>query len=153
MDEKELQERLIVYQLLQKHLESLTQNAVLIERRYEEMEASGQALKDIKAMAEKNDILIPLGSGLFSHGKIADSKKLIAEVGAGVFLEKDMESAKAILEQKKQEIEKLAGSMQQEMLEVSSRLDSLAMEIESSSREAEGHARSAERKGGKPPAG
>jgi prefoldin alpha subunit len=135
MDEKELQEKLIVYQLLQRHLESLTQSAVLIERRYEEMEASGQALKDIEKSGQ-SEILIPLGSGLFTHGKSGDSRKLIVDAGAGIFLEKDMESAKELLEQKRQDIEKLAGSMQQEMIEVSSRLNSLAMEIESCSREA-----------------
>jgi prefoldin alpha subunit len=135
--EKEIQEKVILYQLLQKHLESLTQNAVMIERRYEEMEATRLALEDIERLKEKNEILVPLGSGFFTYGKITDSGKMLVDAGAGIFMDKDTDSSKRLLEERKQEIEKLAGEMQQEIGDVSSRLNSLAMELEGLSQEPE----------------
>ena len=125
-----MQEKVILYQILQKHLESLTQNAVMIERRYEEIEATRMALEDI-AKGKESEILVPLGSGFFTYGKITDSSKMLADTGAGVFMDKDPESSRRLLEERKQEIEKLAQDMQQEMADVSSRINGLALELES----------------------
>ena len=102
--EKEMQEKVILYQLLQRHLESLSQNAVMLERRYEEMEATRMALEDIEKL-KGNEILVPLGSGLFSYGKITDSGKMLVDAGAGVFMDKDPDSSKRLLEDKKKELE------------------------------------------------
>jgi prefoldin alpha subunit len=131
-----MQEKVILYQILQKHLESLTQNAVMIERRYEEIEATRMALEDIgKAM--ESEILVPLGSGIFTYGKITDPGRMLADAGAGVFIDKDPEYSKQLLEERKKEMEKLAQDMQSEMAEVSSRLNSLAMELEGLSQKQE----------------
>jgi prefoldin alpha subunit len=135
MDGKELQEKAILYQLLAKHLENMTQNAIVIERRFEEIEAGRMALEDIGKMKEKNEIMIPLGSGIFTHGRITDPKRMLVDIGSGIFLEKDSEAARQVLEERKQEIEKMAGEMQREMSEVSGRINSLAMEIESASQQ------------------
>ncbi len=130
-----MQEKAILYQILQKHLEGLTQNAVMIERRYEEMEAARMAMEDISRLKENNEVLIPLGSGFFTYGKIADSRKMLAELGAGIFMDKDIESSRQLLEERRKEMEKLAQEMQTEMSEVSSRLNELAMELEGLSQE------------------
>lgn len=83
-----MQEKVMLYQILQKHLESLTQNAVMVERRYEELEATKMALEDL-AKAKESEILVPLGSGFFTYGKITDSRRMLADTGAGVFIDKD----------------------------------------------------------------
>jgi len=137
MDEKEMQEKVILYQIMQKHLESLGQNASMLEKRYEEIEMTRQVLEDIGKLNEKNDILIPLGSGFFGHGKITEQSSMLTDVGAGIFMPKDAESSKAILDEKKKEIEKLANDLQQEMSEVSARIGGLAMELEQASHEPE----------------
>jgi prefoldin alpha subunit len=135
--QESLQEKAILYQILQKHLENLTQNAVMLERRYEEIEATRMALEDIGKLKEKNEILIPLGSGFFTYGRITEPGKMLADAGAGMFMDKDSASSKALLADKKEEIEKIAGELQNEMSEVSSRLNSLTSELESMSRQAE----------------
>lgn len=134
--EKEMQEKVILYQLLQRHLESLSQNAVMLERRYEEIEATRMALEDIEKL-KGSEILVPLGSGFFSYGKILDSKRMLVDAGAGVFMDKDPDSSKRLLEDKKKELEKIAKDMQDEIMDVSSRLNSIAMELEDMSQEQE----------------
>jgi prefoldin alpha subunit len=134
-----MQEKVILYQILQKHMESLGQNASLLERRYEELEMTRQALEDINKLKEKNDILVPVGSGFFARGKISDSQSMLADMGAGVFMDKDPASSKSLLEDRKKEIEKLADELQHEMNEVSSRINSLAMELEQASHQEQEH--------------
>jgi|GEM_PF-1384509 len=135
--QESLQEKAILYQILQKHLENLGQNAVMLERRYEEIEATRMAVEDIEKLKEKNDILIPLGSGLFSYGRITEPGKMLVDAGAGMFTDKDSESSKALLAEKKGEIENLAGELQNEMSEISSRLNIVAAELEGMSRQPE----------------
>lgn len=129
-EQKDLQERVILYQLLERHLEELSQEAVLIDKRYAELETTNQALGDITKLKEVNEILVPIGSGIFSYGKILDTRKMLAEAGVGVYLEKDPESAKKLIEEKKQELEKLAEEMQLDLKSTVDRLDALAAEIE-----------------------
>ena len=131
-----VQEKVILYQILQKHMESLGQNASLLERRYEELEMTRQALEDI-SKAKGNDILIPIGSGFFARGKISDPENMLAEIGAGIFMDRGHESSKSLLEERRQEIERLANELQHEMSEVSSRINSLALELEGMSQEQE----------------
>jgi len=137
--QESLQEKAIIYQVLQKHFENLAQNAVMLERRYEELEATRMAVEDIERLKEKNEILIPLGSGFFTYGRITDTNKMLADAGAGMFMDKDSESSKSLLAEKRQEIEKLAGELQNEMSEVSSRLNSLTAELEDLSRHQQEH--------------
>jgi prefoldin alpha subunit len=139
MDEKEMQEKAILYQIMQKHMESLGQNATLLERRYEELEMTRQALEDIGKLKEKNDILVPVGSGFFTRGKISDFKNMLVDIGAGIFMDKDPDSSKRLLEDRKKEIEKLADELQSEMNEVSSRINTLTTEIEQASHQGQEH--------------
>jgi prefoldin alpha subunit len=133
--QKQLQEKVILYQLMQKQLEELSQNAMLIDRKYAEFDLTRQALDDVEGLKEKNEILIPLGSGMFSAGKVTE-KKIVTEIGAGILLEKDPASARAFIDEKKKEIEKLAQEMQGEIVGISSSLNSLSNEIEGLSAEA-----------------
>ncbi len=135
--QESMQEKVILYQIMQRHLESLGQNAGMLEKRYEEMEMTRQVLEDMTKLKDNNDILIPLGSGFFGHGKISNPGSMLADVGAGIFMAKDPESSKSMLDEKKKEIEKLANELQSEMTEVSSRISGLAMEIEQASHEPE----------------
>jgi len=128
--EKELQEKVLVYQIMQKHLEELGQSALLLDRKYAEIEAAREAFEDITKLKEKNEVLVPIGNGIFSHGKITETQKFLVEVGAGILMEKDPESARKFLEEKKNEIEKLAEELQAEINETSERMNSLAAEIE-----------------------
>lgn len=130
MDEKGMQENVLIYQILQKHLEELGQSALLLDRRYAEIEAAREAFEDIAGLKEKNEVLIPIGSGIFSYGKITDAKKVLVEVGAGVLMDKEPESARKFLEEKKQEIEKLAGELQAEINGTSEKMNAIASELE-----------------------
>jgi len=129
-DNKDVQEKLVLYQVLQKYLEELREQAVVIEKRFIEIEATGQVLDDIKKLKEANDILIPLGSGCYGHGKITDVNNTLIDVGAGVFMNKNPEEAKIFLEKKKAEIDKIAKNIQNEITTVVNKINLLGQEIE-----------------------
>ena len=50
------------------------------------------------------EILVPIGSGSFIHGKLASKEKVVLNVGAGVSIEKTASEAKEILLIRKAEV-------------------------------------------------
>jgi len=50
------------------------------------------------------EMLVPIGSGSFVHGKLASKEKVVLNVGAGVSIEKTASEAKGILLIRKAEV-------------------------------------------------
>jgi prefoldin alpha subunit len=59
--------------------------------------------------------MIPVGSGSYLRMKIADSKKLVMSIGAGVAMEKDVVTSIEELKGRAQELEKARNSIQQQL--------------------------------------
>jgi len=72
----------------------------------------------------KNDLLIPIGGGLLLPVSDVEGKRLILSVGAGVAIEKDLDSSKAFLQAREKELERAASALEQQRREIGSRLES-----------------------------
>jgi len=88
-----------------------------------EFRAAIQAV-DTLNQSEKNDLLIPIGGGLLLPVSEVQAKRLILSVGAGVALEKDLDSAKIFLQAREKELERAVNTLEQQRKEIGSRLES-----------------------------
>ena len=68
---------------------------------------AASAIQSIKALKEQPDAstLVPMGMGSFVKAKISSNEKLILNLGAGVAIEKDNDSAINFLESRLKEME------------------------------------------------
>src|SRR5579872_954563 len=84
------------------------------------------AIKGVDALMQnpKSDLLVPIGGGLLLPVNEIDAKTLILSVGAGVAVEKDLNSCKAFLLAREKELEKAVSALEQQRREIGSRLDS-----------------------------
>ncbi len=128
--QKELQEKLVLYQLLQQTLESLKGQALLLQNRFVELETTKQALEDIKGLNAANETLVPLGSGFYVHGKINDTKKLLVNVGAGVMLNKEIGPSMDMINEKRAEVEKALESIQENLNHIVQRINQIGAELQ-----------------------
>lgn len=133
--QREMQQKLILYQLLQRHLEELQQQAGLIERRYIELETTRQIVGDLEKHKDKADVMIPLGSGCFVNGTAEAAGKVLTEIGAGVFVRKTDEAITNFLEENKAYIEKSSDELRKEMENVIGKMNKIALEIQGMSKE------------------
>lgn len=129
-EEKEIQEKFIMYQLLQKQLEMFREQALQLEKGFLEIETTKQAIEDFQKLKKDNDIMIPLGSGYYIEGKITDLKKVLMSPGANLMLENDLSSAQKSLEDKKKEIENVSKELESKIGEVVHKINDLAPELE-----------------------
>lgn len=129
MAEKELQEKMLTYRLLEARLDGFLKQRDLVLNKLGEMQLT---LSTIEEASEKDsEILIPIGSEAYAYGKLTNQKTFIVEIGAGVALEKNLEDAKTILNKRLNELSSAVTDLQSEIQKVSLTMQRLAPEIES----------------------
>jgi prefoldin alpha subunit len=72
-------------------------------------------LEGLKRLQNGDSVLIPVGAGSYVQMTIADSKKLIMGIGAGVAMEKNVENSVEELKSRLQELDKARTAIQQQL--------------------------------------
>lgn len=129
MSQEEDQGKLVLYQMLQQEFEELKKQNLMVESRMLELETSVHALTEISAFKKDNETLIPLGSGCYAHSKVHGSEILL-DIGAGVMVSRDPDSAKSFLEDRKKEIDDAGKNIQLQSEEVVKNINKLTPEIQ-----------------------
>jgi prefoldin alpha subunit len=97
------------------------------------IQAASAGLSDFRAallavdsfmQSSKSDLLIPIGGGLLLPVSEVEGKRLIVSVGAGIAIEKDLDSTKTFLQAREKELERAATALEQQRREIGSRLES-----------------------------
>lgn len=78
-------------------------------------------LEGMKKLQNGEATLIPVGAGSYIRMQVADSKKLVMGIGAGVAIEKDVESSVEELKGRLQDLDKARTSIQQQLDQTASR--------------------------------
>jgi prefoldin alpha subunit len=126
----ELQQKLIVYQLMQKRLEELQQQAMLVERKFAELDITQNTISDIGKAKKDDEMFFPVGSGVYVKGKVHEQRDMMVEMGAGLVSVKNSKSAQDFLEDKKKEIEKSGKELEKELKTTAEKMNEIANELQ-----------------------
>jgi prefoldin alpha subunit len=129
-EKAELQQKLIIYQLMQKRLEELQQQAMLIERRYAELEVARNTISDLEKTKKGGEMFFPLGSGVYAKGNVHEDKALMVELGAGLVSVKKPRAAQDFLEEKKKEIEASGKDLEKELKTTAEKMNEIAHQVQ-----------------------
>lgn len=127
---KELQEKFVLYQLLNQRLEQIKQHGAIVQQKMVEFEVTHQALADLKNTKRESEILIPLGSGIYSYAKSGSEEKFIVDLGAGIMAKTTASDADKILEKRKKEIEDAVQALQMEANAIAEKLNEIGPELQ-----------------------
>jgi prefoldin alpha subunit len=78
-------------------------------------------LEGMKKLQAGHATLIPVGAGSYVRMQMADSKKLVMGIGAGVAIEKDVESSVGELKGRLEDLDKARTSLQQQLDQTATR--------------------------------
>ena len=84
--------------------------------------AAIQAL-DALAANQNGEFLMPIGGGVLLPLNNVETKRLVVSIGAGVAVERDVDSTRAFLQTREKEVEKAYSALEQQRREVGSRLE------------------------------
>jgi prefoldin alpha subunit len=88
-------------------------------------------LEDIEKEKEDAELLVPIGGSSYVKAKLANPDKVVVGLGAGVSVEKTLQEAKAIVNERLDELEKALASAQQQFAQVANRINSDRDRLES----------------------
>jgi len=86
-----------------------------------EVTLAHNTLEGITKLQDGESTLVPVGAGSYVRMQLADSKKLVMGIGAGVAVEKDVETSVTELKGRLEELEKARTSIQQQLDQTSAR--------------------------------
>ena len=120
--EQQLNQLVSEIRLLEQYNNEISQKIQSASAEYSDMRSAIQSIDGL-AQNANGDFLIPIGGGLLLPASNLSPKKLILSVGAGVAIEKDLDSAKAFLQAREKEYDAGLNTLDQQRREISSRLD------------------------------
>lgn len=125
---KELEQKILAYQILQARLESLNKQREFISSKLLEIQSTLQSIEEVKKSGENT--LFSIGSNAHVYGKIVNKEKMIVEIGANVALEKTFEEGRSFLEKRKKELEDALSETEKNIQEIINTLNELGPQIE-----------------------
>jgi prefoldin alpha subunit len=127
-DQKEIQEKIVGYQILEGRLRLMLKRRELLIGKILEIETTLSSMEDVEKNKDSG-ILLQLGSNVYAPGVLKDTKRIIVEIGANVALEQDMTDAKKILEKRKDLMNNGLQSMDKEITNFTNEMLRLEQEI------------------------
>lgn len=124
--EEEIRRLLAAYEQYQAQAEGISHQLGLSQIAAQGLESALAAVDALQEAEVGQEILVPIGSGSFIHGKLASKENVILNVGAGVSIEKRSEEAIEILRTRKNEV--LEGS--KKLTEVLAKIDQEMQKIQ-----------------------
>ncbi|MBI2662445.1 prefoldin subunit alpha [Candidatus Woesearchaeota archaeon] len=104
LNEKDVQEKFQQFQVLQQHIEQISEQVKLMNQHNLELDASLEAVKGLDKMMLEMEVLTPLANGIFLKTRLQDNNTLLVNVGADTVVEKKAGEVSQLLSMQKQEI-------------------------------------------------
>ncbi len=97
---------------IQERIEALREYLNELQLRKLEYEMTKRNLKQLK---EGDEILVPLGSGIFFNAKVGRIEKVFVNIGADVVMEKEVEETIKIIDEQIKKIDKAIDETMEEL--------------------------------------
>lgn len=91
------------YTLISQLLEDVRRRIELLNAGLSEMAAAKRALEEVQKLSEGEELLIPLGAGIYVRAKLSNKSNVIVTIGANVMVEKTLEEAQRTIENRELE--------------------------------------------------
>lgn len=104
MNEQELRQAMSTLEVFRAQLESIAQNQQLVQMSLEELSRAKETLTQYRKATEGDELLVPIGGNSFVFAKVATNAKAIVGIGTGVSVERSMEDAIKIMEDRAAEL-------------------------------------------------
>ncbi len=98
MSMEQIQEKYMEFQMVDAQVNQIKEQLKALDAQSSELKSLRQNLDEIEKISEDSESLIPVNSGVYLKGRITDQKKVVINVGSNILVEKDLESAKQMIE-------------------------------------------------------
>lgn len=136
--EKEIEQLIAEISILEQTVESIRQRLTITEATYNEYRQTYDTLNSLKNEKPNVEALVAIGSGSYIKCIIVDVENVLLNIGSNVYVEKKVDDAMKIVEERANNILKLRDSLQQQLVNVATRLEEARRRLAELSRSMEG---------------
>jgi len=129
-DEEKIRRLVLELRVLESSAGTIQSRMRVVEAAITELRVANSTLDGLKGRERSTPMLIPVGGGSYVKAELGDVDRVIYGVGAGVALEKTFEEAKASANNQIGELEKIFSSLQQQLVQVSTRIEETRSQID-----------------------
>lgn len=129
--EEELRRLSMEMRYLEQTAEVLQQRISMVNAAITDLSYANATLDGIEKEKENTEMLVPIGGSSYVKVKLADSDKVLINMGSGVSVEKNLADAKVTLKERLDELEKTMTSAQQQFSQIAERIASGRNRLES----------------------
>ncbi|MFH1978059.1 MAG: prefoldin subunit alpha [Candidatus Aenigmatarchaeota archaeon] len=130
MDQKEMQEKALMYQLLQRQLEEFNEKGMLLERKAGELGHTKNAMEELSKIKKGNKVMIPLGGESYTYGTVEDPENIMVEIGSNLVMKKTIKEAQDVVNDKRADIETLTKQIQEDITKMIAKMNEIAQEVQ-----------------------
>jgi len=128
MSKENQKNKIIEFQMLNQEVQRLQEQLQNINNNVQELQVLKSSLEEVKNIKDK-EILIPLGQGIFTKGKIKNTDELITNVGSNILVEKNLDETKDIVKLNILNLSQALEKTQEEINKNIEKLQGLQVEI------------------------
>lgn len=114
-DEETIKKLLVEIRMMEGSTNLIQSRLRIVSSALEETAIAMNTLEGVKGCPKGTEVLVPVGAGSFLRAELTNVEKAITGVGAGVCIEKSIESSTTDLKERQAELEKLSGSLRQQL--------------------------------------
>ncbi|MDH4123807.1 MAG: prefoldin subunit alpha [Thermoplasmata archaeon] len=114
MSENQLRQTISAIDVSRAQLDNVSRQQEVVRASIEENLRAKDTLANYVNAKEDEEILIPAGAGIFLHAKVGRNRSCIANIGAGVMMEKDIGDIKKLLDEQIEELKKAAQQLDEQ---------------------------------------
>ena len=92
------------YGALAQLLEDVRRRVDILNTTLAEISAAKSALEEVSSLSEGEELLVPVGAGVFVRAKLAGKDKVLVTLGASIMVEKTLEDTRKYLEEREQKV-------------------------------------------------
>jgi prefoldin alpha subunit len=124
-DERNLEKILVELNAYEQQAQVLQRRIDLINSSLQEIALTSESLDELKNVEDDNEVLMPLGSGVYVKAKIVERKKVIFSLGADIVADKDITAAQLSLDQRSSALQNALQSTAQQLQQMANRMNEL----------------------------
>lgn len=115
---------------LQQGLMQIQQQLQMLQHQISELEQIKESLEEMKKAKQGDEILVPMGAGVFLKSTLKDVGKVLMNVGTGTVVEKTLIDALELVESQLTQLHQIESDMAQELSNVSQQMDFMKLSTE-----------------------
>ncbi|MBS7651424.1 prefoldin subunit alpha [Candidatus Bathyarchaeota archaeon] len=122
--DEELRKTLLELRMMEGSADLIQSRLNIVNAALGETILAANALEGVKGCPKGTEVLVPVGAGSYLRMTLTDVENAITGVGAGVCIEKSIESSIQDLKSRQEELEKLSSSLQQQLIQLLNNIES-----------------------------